>query len=266
VTQGLFLFGLPDMAMPLGEGVDPASAVNALGELKREMIAEGWWPESGATFSTELGSLRMERLDGGLFVVPQDPALAPAAVATARYRFALELATLDPFTPTTRHRVTTDALVADHLLRADGGIATTVGVGLSPQRGGSAEAQNERVEVALQTTTLGPWATQWLEWIADVLANQDGSSPLKPFDRVVMASPAGEIAGVVLWPRAPLETFGETVEHWTLIPFNGEELARFRSGPNEQAAWLDEIKTRLPEMFARWSSVSQRKKMLSVDS
>ena len=257
VTMGLFLFGLPDIAMPLSPGLEPAEAARLMGLLQNEMVAEGWWPEHGARFTTDGITLAIERVGDGLFVTPTNRQFDPAKLAVARYRFALERVTTRPLAPHTRHRVRTPELVCDHLLDAAGAsYAMTVGLSLTPQRGGTAALENDRVELLLETKHIGPWATGWLAWIASAVRENDGKMPLKPWDRVVAPEPEGDLAGVIVWPRGPWSVLGGVVQVWGLVPFLSTELTRFRSAPGEQEAWLKAHASNVPALLDRWSRVS----------
>jgi hypothetical protein len=257
-TTGMFLFALPDIAMPLGANLAPQAAVNAVGALQREMVAEGWWPEHGATFDTPLGPVQIEHVGGALFVVPTAIALDAAKVAAARYRYAREQSAATLAELGILHRVRRPGLMVDHHLRAGGAsFAVTNGVALEVQRGGTPTQENDRVELMITSRQVGPWATGWLEWATAALRGHDGSNPLKPFDRVVLEAPFAGIAGCVLWPqREPFSFPGLGAVHtWSLVPILEDELAQFRANPGAQAAWLEArfASGDLETMHARWS-------------
>ena len=264
-AYGMALFNLPDLAMPLGGALTPGLATAILGELQRAMVAEGFSPDDGATFDTRIGRLRMEHVQGALFVVPIAVALDPAKVAVARYRFMRERGEAHAGVPGILHRVRRPGLVVDHHLRAQGSgagpsFAVTNGLGLTARRGGSADLGDDRVELALMSEHVGPWATGWLEWVARALGGPDGGKPLRAFDRVVLEEPASGIAGCVLWPGAVGRASGarDGVHTWALVPILEEELATFRAAPEAQGAWVDERRARgdVEALFERWSRVA----------
>lgn len=258
-TTGFFLFGLPDMAMPLPNGLAPIDAVRAMGALQREMVAEGFWPEDGATFPTDLGPLRVERVQDGLFVVPPIPTLDPARVRVAKYRFAMERCVRAIFGPPVLHRADIPGGVVDHCFLANGmSLALSNGNGLVPQAGGTEAEGNDRVEIALFTDVLGPWATRFIAQIPGVLRAHNGARPVRPFDRIPFPAPVSGIAGVVAWPYGHFTPFGAQAEKthlWALLPILEQELAHFRSAPGAQQAFIAERQSRrdLPEIMARWN-------------
>ncbi len=262
-SLGMFLFGLPDMAIPLPGGVPPVTMVRAMSNLQREMVAEGWWPENGKTFQTEsVGRVRIEHVQDALFLVPEEMTLDPARVAVARHRFALERCALQLFGRSTMFRVRPPGMVVDHHLLPGGkSFAITCGVSMVPQKGGTADDENDRVEIVLFSDKLGPWATKWLQWIHGILRHHDGSHPIRPFDRLVLPGPMGGIAAGIVWPWGHLSPFGsggERVHLWCLLPILEEELAAFRADPSAQGAWIDErgAKGDVETLFRRWDSVA----------
>jgi hypothetical protein len=254
-TTGMELFALPEIASPIGEGLAPADAARVIGELQREMVAEGWWPEDGARFDGSRGPVRLASLGGVVFATLADAPLDPDAIARARYRFARERV-FAAGGPEIMHRVRRPSLIVDHHLRRRGSHAITNGLAFHAQPGGRAADANARVELILRSDALGPWATGWLAWIADALVGHDGTHPFRPFDRVVLDEPMAEIAGCVLWPWGePTPGLGaEPVVTWALVPILVEELQRFRAQPGAQAAWIDERVARrdLAEIEHRW--------------
>jgi hypothetical protein len=250
-TTGMFIFGLPDVAMPYGGELGPQEASEALGELQREMVAEGWWPEEGAGFDTVAGPVGLTRTGGGIFAVPGEVELDPDAVAAARY-------------PSVVHRVRGEDLITDHHLVLDGAsCAITNGLGLTTQKGSTPEDENERVEVALIGNAVGAWSTGWLAWIASALRGHDGSHPFRPFDRVALDEPVGDIAGAILWPRGEPWDAGldAPVNVWAMVPILTEELAAFRAMPGAQRAWMKERLENgdVETLFDRWAQVVPRR-------
>lgn len=273
-TAGMFLFGLPEVAMPLSDELDQRAAALAVGNLQREMVAEGWWPEDGATFETELGPVFIERVKDALFVVPEEVEFDDESLANARHRWALERCAVEAFGRGTMHRTRgedTDILV-DHHLHERGSFAMTNGLSLLPQEGGRAEDENEFVELILRSDRLGPWASGWLEGIAMMIRGGDGSHPFRPYSRIVRPEPANGIAALLLWPQGHFTPFGEPEEPedaddadhtddaddsddvddsrsmveeqrarvhlWVLLPILTEELAHFRANPKNVQAWI----------------------------
>ncbi|MFO0554765.1 MAG: hypothetical protein U0271_40685 [Polyangiaceae bacterium] len=244
-TVGMWVFGLPDLAMPLplDAGIEVADAVRALGVVQREMVAEGLWPATGDTFTTESGLVRVERIRGNLFVVP-DRVSRGAALERARARYSIVTgfgAILGDHT--LHHRPADDTGIAiEHFLRAGGDdMALTNGLSLTELPTGA------RVEVAVTSRALGPWADAWLRWVVFCLRNQDPARPIQANDRLVLPEPKPgvdcRIAGAILWPMGhlnPAEPGGPVVELWDLVPFTVEELADFRAAPDAQRRWMDE--------------------------
>lgn len=264
-ATGLFLFGLPDMAIPLAGGVEPARMVRAMFELQREMVAEGWWPENGATFDTQLGPVRVEHVQDALMVVPTAVGLEPAKLGVARHRYALERCAMTSFGRSTMFRVRTPKLLVDHHQLGDGAsYAISNGMSLFAQKGGTVEDENWRVEVMLRSDELGPWATKFIVLVNETLRAHDGAHPLRPFDRLAFPEVVAGLAGVVVWPWGYFTPYGPAagadwrVHLWCLVPILAEELATFRADPTAQRAWREERIARddLDEMFERWERVS----------
>jgi hypothetical protein len=263
--SGLFLFALPDMAIPLADGVEPVSMVRAMANLQREMVAEGWWPENGATFETEIGPVRVEQVQDALFVVPTGVAITPQRLGVARHRWALERCAIRSFGRGTMFRVRTPDLVVDHHQHSDGkSFAISNGASLVAQKGGGFDDENWRVEVFLMSDRLGPWATKFVAYANETLRGHDGSHPLRPFDRLAFPQPIAGLGGMVLWPWGHFTPYGEAagpdwrVHLWCLVPILTEELARFRAEPTAQRAWREERIARrdLSELFERWEQVA----------
>jgi hypothetical protein len=260
----MFVFGLPDVAMPYGGELGPEKAAEALGQIQREMVAEGWWPEEGASFDTVGGPVNLTRTGGGILAVPSELDLDPDAVAAARYRFARERFWAGVGAPSVVHRVRHEDLITDHHLVLDGAsCAITNGLGLTTQKGSTPEDENERVEVALIGEAVGAWSTGWLAWIASALRGHDGSRPFRPFDRVALDEPVGMIAGCILWPRGEPWDAGldAPVNVWAMVPILTEELAAFRARPGAQQAWMKErlAKGDVETLFDRWAQVVPRR-------
>ncbi|MGC4119057.1 MAG: hypothetical protein QM765_31720 [Myxococcales bacterium] len=273
VTTGMFLFGLPEAAMPLGEGIGVQDAATALGELQREMVAEGWWPDDGAIFATKRGPVRLSRVQDALLVVPTDdvqehrPAWKPAAtqVELARYRLAQERCVSTLLGAGTLYRVVTaGGLVVDHHLLLDGtGYAMSNGLSLTVQAGGTPDDRNDRVEVVLFSKRLGPWATQWISWIVDVVRGHDASHPVHPYGRVALGQKVADVAALMVWPwghLTPNGSAGAQVFLWGLLPILEDELKSFRADPRSQDAWIDERNARrdLEAILERWERVVPR--------
>jgi hypothetical protein len=255
-STGLALFGLPDLAMPLKEGIDPVSIVRAMGNLEREMVAEGWWPGHLETFTTELGPVRIERVEDALFVVPTQIAFDEHRLALARHRFTLERCAARMLGRGTMHRDRGPSLVTDHHLLAKGpSFAMTNGVSFFPQKGGTVADENQRVEALLMSENIGPWATKWLAWVTNMLRGHDGSRPIRPYDRLALDAPVDGIAGVIVWPWGNFPVYGEPIHLWSLVPILEEELAAFRANPLKQSEWGAERAARrdLFEILGRWS-------------
>jgi hypothetical protein len=283
-TMGLFVFALPEVALPLPAGASFQDVMGALGELQREMVLEGWWPEHGATFESSLGPLRLESVEAqgddgpveriGVFAVPPGP-FEPAALAQARYRFAFERCAAAPGilgTMDRLHQNPPSGFVVDHHLRAGrDSFAVTNGLGLRRQEGATVDDENERVELLLPVRAIEPWALNVLWVAASQLHGHDASRPMHPFDRIVFGAdsgllaglrrvlfgaPLGGIVGAILWPRRDLKprVHATPVSTWALAPILADELAAFRARPGAQQAWIEERTARgdVEEIFARW--------------
>lgn len=259
-TTGMFVLGLPELAMPLGPAAPLAAVGVAIGNLQREMVAEGWWPEHDASFATELGPVHLERTQDAVFAVPTDLRYDAVAVAVARRRWTLQRCATREFGPGTLHRVRSEGtdLIVDHHLRVTGSFAMTNGLSLAPQPGGRAVAGNDHVELLLRSEALGPWATGWLLWVAAALRGHDGARPLCPYDRVVCNEPIHGIAAVILWPHGSftLSADAPPVHLLVLLPITSDELASFRADPSAQTRWADERRARddLADLHARWTA------------
>ena len=249
-SNGMWVYGLPDVGMPLPQGADQAMVVRALGAIQRELVAEGVWPESGTRLQTELGEVTLERSWDGLFAWPEawkwDQTMARAQSRFARRR-ALSLLIGEH----TLHHIGAeqDGVAIEHFLRAnnDSGIAVTNGLSDQPQLGSHAEDENDFVELTVTSPQLGPWANGWLEWLLSCFRGHDETRPIRPRDRLVLPAPTQGIAGCIVWPMghlAPEKPSAPTIRLWDLIPFTEEELADFRAGPNVQRAWMEERVTR----------------------
>ncbi len=259
-STGMWVLGLPDVAAALPEGADRRAVVLALGMVQREMVAEGWWPEDGAVFETEQASLRLSRIRDAIWV---EPVGAPddRAKRAARERFGRVRHLGLLLGPHTHHHTPPSAgrVAIEHFLRPDGkSIAVTNGVSAQPQPGGTAEDENDYVELTLNSSELGPWADGWLAWASDYLQGHDGSHPIRPLDRLVLPEPTRGVAGAIVWPMGHLpaeDGRGPTTQLWDLIPFTQEELAAFRAAPTAQRAWMDERLARgdFAAMQARWA-------------
>jgi hypothetical protein len=261
VSTGMWPFGLPETGIALPQGADRGALVQALGELRREMVAEGWWPEDGSTFEATVGTLSLERVGSSVWVtLGGGAATGPFAVARARFARA-EAARAILGDPTHHHRPAHgDKVAIEHYLRPGREhLAITNGISDRAQPGGTTADENDFVELSISSRRLGPWADGWLHWASKYLAGHDGSHPIKPFDRLVLPEPTAGIAGVITWPfghLAPTRPGAPTVRLWDLVPFHVDELAMFRQRPGSQGAWLDERVARgdFEAMHARWDA------------
>lgn len=264
-SVGMWIFGLPDVAMALPDELETRTAAHCLGEVQREMVAEGRWFETGARFATEsLGEVVLVRRRDGLWVSPSRFPATPATAAAAS-RFARRRALAQILGPHTLHHMPAqDGVAIEHCLRADeSGLAISNGLADRPQNGGTPEDENLHVEVVLTSLELGPWANGWVNWIIGAIRGGDGSHPIRPNDRMVLGDAALPIAGAVLCPMGYIAAEPAAVAHhpgaprtelWDMLPFSHEELASFRASPTAQGDWLDAYITqgRVPELQARW--------------
>jgi hypothetical protein len=249
-SNGMWVYGLPDVAMPLPEGVEQAVVVRVLGALQRELVAEGAWPESGTHLQTELGEVTLERCWDGLFAWPAVWQKTPA-IRRAQARFARRRALSLLIGEHTLHHIGAeqDGVAIEHFLRAnnDSGIAVTNGLSDQPQLGSHEGDENDFVELTVTSSQLGPWANGWLEWMLSCYRGHDETRPIRPRDRLVLPAPTQGIAGCIVWPMghlAPETPDAPTVRLWDLIPFTESELADFRAGPHVQRLWMEERVTR----------------------
>jgi hypothetical protein len=265
-SVGMWIFGLPDVAMALPDGLETHTAARCLGEVQREMVAEGRWFETDARFVTEaLGEVVLVRRRDGLWVAPSRFTTTPA-IASAASRFARRRALAQILGPHTHHHMPAlaDGVAIEHYLRADqSGLAISNGFADRPQAGGTPDDENLHVEIVLTSPELGPWANGWLRWIIGAMRAGDGSRPIRPNDRMVLGDATIPIAGAVLCPMGYIGAEPPAASHhpgapqaelWDMLPFSHEELASFRASPGAQGDWLDAYITqgRVPELQARW--------------
>ncbi len=265
VSTGLFVFGLPEIAMLLWTSRPPLEFVRALGHIENEMISEGWWPEHGAKFSTDIGDVRLERVVDAVLAIPVEYSIPEETIRTVRHRFAIERCAIGSFGQGQLHRlVTEDGLAVDHhVLREGESVAVTNGLSLKAQPGGTAKDGNDYVEAAVFSERLGPWANEWLAWFAAVLNGHDGSKPVKPMDRLALPEPKEGIAGMIVWPMGYFSPYAKSsddadatrVNLFGLVPILEEELALFREDPSAQQRWTEERRAKrdLEEIHGRWS-------------
>lgn len=264
-STGMWLFALPDVAMPLPEHVTTDEAVRALGALQREMVAEGLWFDDGEIFATPLGDVRIQRAWDALFVLPASWE-ETAAIRAARARYTNQRALGRIVGDHVLHHmpVGVDGVSIEHLLRPNAsGIAITNGLSARPLPGSTPEDENQYVELSLVSESLGPWANEWLVWGHQFLRGHDGSRPVRRYDRIVLAGPNNGIAGAIVWPSGHLQPVraGEPkTSIWELVPFTTDELSRFRADPNAQGAWIDERLERddIPNIQRRWALALSR--------
>ena len=265
-STGMWTFGLPDVGAPLVDGLAASKLVAAVGALQREMVAEGWWPEDGQTFVANGIELSIERVWDAIWVVPRAHASVPT-VAAARGRFVRQTTMAQILGDATHFHRTADAgrVAIEHFLRRGGSshIAITNGLSSVCQPGGNAADQNDFVELSLTSTSLGPWANGWLDWAASCLHAHQGAHPIRPYDRLVLPEPDRGIAGVIVYTSGDLRSPrpGEPAARlWDLIPITPDELARFRSDPGAQKAWLAERDARadFASLQERWSACAGR--------
>lgn len=260
-STGMWCFGLPDVGIALPEGEPRDAYVLAIGALQREMVAEGWWPEDGAAFTCELGEFRIRRVWDAVWMSPKSLAVSVgAALAERRFARLRQLGLLlGPHTH--HHRAAERGLVAvEHFLRVgESSLAVTNGLSDAPQPGGTAEDENDFVEITVTSRALGPWADGWLAWLVESLRGHDPSRPIRGRDRLVLPETTRGIAGAIVWPMGHLKPLGPndpTVQLWDAIPILPTELAAFRETPGAQAAWMSERVERddIAEIQTRWTA------------
>ena len=175
-STGMWPFALPELGMALPNG-DVQRAVGVLGALRREMVAEGWWPLDGerrkvrdatADICAVLGSVWVN-LDG----VAED--------ALAKIRFARLSCMQAIVGACTHHRAPArDGHPAiEHFLRGRESLAITNGLSDRVRPGGHLD-QGGLVELMLNSPKLGPWGDFWLKWAAASISQSGPERPVKP--------------------------------------------------------------------------------------
>jgi hypothetical protein len=258
-SVGMWIFALPDLVMPLPEGMEPSARMELMGALMREMVAEGIWFREGQ----EIESFRFRSAEEAVFAAETDVHKLPF-IKRAYDKFVRLRALMGLFGPHTLHRIPIPLreIVTEHFMRPAGGsTAVTNGVSDFVQPGSSPEDENERVELYLSCPHLGPWATGWLGWAASGFLEHAASRPIRPFDRLTLDEPVSGIAAVIVAPHGQID--GRTpqdpmVRLWRLVPITAEELQTFRKEPGLQMDWVIERAQRreLGEIERRWAPPS----------
>lgn len=226
-STGMWPFALPDVAMRCRPGDDRGARVKILGELQREMVAEGWWPADGDTFDGRT----LRRAWDSVWIAESHDDRDKQFERFAQLRRILG--------PSVHHHRSGPNAVEHFLIRGAPSYAIT-------------NRLSETVEIAIRSRDLGPWANHYLDLAAAVFG---GAKPVQPYDRIVFGD--GPIPAAVVWPFGhlnPLHDREPTVQLWELLPILPDELAAFRARPGAQQAWCDERdgKQDFVELLARW--------------
>jgi hypothetical protein len=239
-VDGLAMFGLPAIAVPLDGRPGRLNAAVALGG---SLSLRGVRPRGG---SFEAGGERftIERLSGNqvwLEPVPnRDHALG-------RYQFAF-VGVAEWALGAAWHRSVVGRLSRIDLFDVHGPqplrIALTNGHGLAG-----------RPEVLAIPPEITSRVLSTLELVAGGLGGQ-----VAEWDRVAFPEPVGSIAGAILKPilAEPLAVHaGRSVELFDALPILVDELAAFRRDPTAHARWVDERYQRedYDAIHARWAAV-----------
>jgi hypothetical protein len=265
-TTGMAAFGLPDLAMPIDASRTPAFE-DAAYALIRAIVDD---PSRGTAFGREgplpvgarvrlggVGEIAVEaRLPGALWCVPHDASLSPAAVARARRligrKRALGALLAAPLDGARLGPVTHDhfpqggsAAAKEHFVTRTLGFAMTNGA-------------SDRLEFVASSPRLGRRIHVWLDWAAGMLRPARDRQPVAAFDRIVLPTPHGPLAGVLVWPFGELlpEAGTPPVELCKLLPLAAEEVDRFRRDGQAQGAWIRERNERrdVHVFEARWDT------------
>ena len=151
-----------------------------------------------------------------------------------------------------------------HVMRlvCGGGLVAylTNGLGAQAQAGGSAEDENDRVEICAIAPCEVPGLADVVARLGSMVHAPGARPPLRPWDRCAVACPAHvDIAGVVLRPLTAFEVEPlRTVRIWDALPITQEELTRFRSDGAAQDQWIDERFARedYAAIHARWRALA----------
>ncbi len=241
-SMGMWTYGLPEVAAHLPADSEPMNVVERLAELQGRMIVGGWWPEEGTTLTLCDEEARLRAMPDALWVEGHAESNNEVALARRRYRL---LRTMQVIVGDATHFHTPaeeNRPAIEHLLRPFGeSVAITNGLSFQTQPGGTEADENERVELSLTAEKLGPWAEDWLEWAASYFRGHDGSSPIHPFDRLVLPEPNSGIAGAIVWPSGHLHPGPDQarVHLWDIMPVLPRELEAFRADPKSQTEWID---------------------------